>query len=527
MSNLLTTEEGRNALIEAQKYLLRRRLSRFFKRNLVVNFNQYLAGGQFNIQGLLGQLNQINDPEIIELYRLLGIVGGLETTIAPMTFYVQNTGSDITGDGSITNPYASLWFLNHLPRKIAHPIIVYIQSDITDNNSYCLDQTITTNQGAIHIAGTGPYTVLDTNLIVAVQNYQARYVLTTGLSLVDSYNSFVRFRNGPLANFVLPALKALGSIGTYETPIVLGASPNIGNTFDIIKPGYTLTLNGLTVDLRGETLPANLGIQPQNNRFTIQNLTIKNSVPGPNLPRFTIAGNSALEFVSIEVTAPFSQWKFTGQLNGQAVANLSGLTFANYGSSANQIGAYISQDSASASHVPAVCSISNNVNIKSFAIRSDMKLDGITELGSVSDATFNKVHFLGDLQIKNCCGKFLSCNFPDNPPQRIPISNSRLTFASITTSSKLILWAFDISNSEIIIQNWDDLSDIEALPANQRGGLLINALGRIVLNGTIPVNPNADAIKFTAFAVAVDHLWPAVDGSRTASTSIVYRTTTI
>lgn len=525
MSNLPNSQEGRSALIEAQKYLLRRRLSRFFKRNLVVNFNHFLAGGQFNIQGLLGQLNQINDPEILELYRLLGIIGGLETTIAPMIFYVQNTGSDIIGDGSITNPYASLWFLNHLPRKIAHPIIVYIQSDITDNNSYCLDQTITTNEGAIHIAGTGAYTVLDSNLIVNVQNYQARYVLTTGLSLVDSYNSFVRFKNGPLTNFVLPALKALGSVGTYETPLVVGTSPNIGNTFDIIKPGYTLTLNGLTVDLRGETLPANLGMQPQNNRFTIQNLTINNSVPGPNFPRFTIAGNSALEFVSIEVTAPYSQWKFTGQVNGQAVANLSGLTIANYGSSANQIGAYISQKSASV--VPAVCSISNNVNIKSFAIRSDMKLDGITELGSVSDATFNKVHFLGHLKIKNCRGKFLFCNFPDDPPGRIPISNSTLTFASITTSSKMIQWAFDISNSDIIIQNWDDLSDIEALPTYQRGGLFMNALGRVVLNGTLPVNPNADAIKFTAYAAAVDHSWPAVDNSLTESSSIVYRTTTI
>ena len=113
MSDLLNTSEGRNVIIEAQRFLLKRRLARFFKRNLAIDFEQYEKGlGEFDLSTLLGQLNVAWDDELRDLYRLLGTVGGLTESIAETEINVNPaTGSDITGTGSADRPYASLWFI--------------------------------------------------------------------------------------------------------------------------------------------------------------------------------------------------------------------------------------------------------------------------------------------------------------------------------------------------------------------------------------------------------------------------------
>jgi len=161
MSNLLATEEGRAALFEARNYLLRRRLSRFFKRNLVIDYDRWSHGSaEFDLSTLLGQLNPAHDDEILDLYRLLGTFGGLETSLGDVSIYVDaDNGDDQTGTGSSDRPMASLWFVPYLPRKINHFYRIILMSDIDMsgvNGQYLdFDQNIGSG-GCLTLAGYGP-----------------------------------------------------------------------------------------------------------------------------------------------------------------------------------------------------------------------------------------------------------------------------------------------------------------------------------------------------------------------------------
>lgn len=161
MSNLLNTETGRAALYEARNFLLRRRLSRFFKRNLVIDYDRWSHGSQeFDLETLLGQLNDAHDDEIRDLYNLLGAIGGLERSLSDLSIYVDaDNGDDQTGTGSSARPFASLWFVPYLPKYIDHFYRIILMSDVDmsgDEGSYIdFDQSIGPN-GCVTIAGYGP-----------------------------------------------------------------------------------------------------------------------------------------------------------------------------------------------------------------------------------------------------------------------------------------------------------------------------------------------------------------------------------
>ncbi len=512
MSNLMNTTEGRNALIEAQKYLLRRRLSRFFKRNLVVNFNEYLAGGQFNIQGLLGQLNAINDPEIIELYRLLGIVGGLDVTVADMDIHVNAiTGSDETGDGSATNPYATLWFVNSLPKKLKHRIIIYLQTDIVCNDTLCFDQTIAHTNGQIFIVGRKPYLVTKTVSINSVINHQARYIIN-GTNTTSDYNAFVHFRTGIHQGKCFPLLDNDGA-GNYQIPYHISGPPAPGDIFDVVVPDTRLTLAGLIVDMQGPQKPLTGGYS-QLPRFCLQNLYIKNTMPVGNFPTYYLTGNTGMNFVSIEVSAPNPQWCVEGSLNGSPQYDYSGTNFLNSAISSEQAGVYFSRDSLSV--VPSMLTFVGPISLNAVTIRSNVAFKGVLPLpgAGTNDYLMRRVSFVGsqtNVEFRSCKGRCLLINFPDNNPSLVIIENSNLAFSAITTSSKMTQHSFEIWDSNVIIQAWDDISDNEALPVDKRGGLLLHYFAKICLLGGLPQNPNADACKFVGLAVAMNFPWPAVD----------------
>ena len=127
MSNLLTDQEGRDVVVTAQRYLIQRRLSRFFKRTFVIAFDDYENTGYFDLSILLGQLNEAHDPELRALFRLLALTGALPTTFETLEVYVDGTtGNDISGDGSATHPFKTLWFVDYLPKTILHPVRIVI-----------------------------------------------------------------------------------------------------------------------------------------------------------------------------------------------------------------------------------------------------------------------------------------------------------------------------------------------------------------------------------------------------------------
>lgn len=170
MSNLLQTEEGRNALLLAQKYQLERRLSRFFHRTIVVDFSRYKEGLQeFDLSTMLGQLNQAHDSEILDIFRLLAAIGGLERTYSDLTFYVSETaGNDTTGTGSATRPYASLWFLDNLPRRINHKVRVVLLTDVDNGTRNLWFDFSFGDGGSFSLIGSGAPSVLQTNTVGAI-----------------------------------------------------------------------------------------------------------------------------------------------------------------------------------------------------------------------------------------------------------------------------------------------------------------------------------------------------------------------
>lgn len=180
MSNLLNTAEGRNALLIAQQYLLRRRLSRFFKRNNEIDVQAWREGGEYDLSNMLQRLNVAHDTEILDLYRLLGAVGGLSASISDVTYYVNpQTGSDVTGTGSAARPYASLWFFDNLPRRINHRYRILIGTPTVgigiDHSDWdmVLNFTFGGPNGSLTIMGVGAPNII-------ADNYEVDNIWTLG-----------------------------------------------------------------------------------------------------------------------------------------------------------------------------------------------------------------------------------------------------------------------------------------------------------------------------------------------------------
>jgi len=111
MSNLWTTAAGRAAFKEAIYQIIRRRMSRFFGRNLVVQYNQWVSSGKtsYSFINTLWNLNEYHDTEILNLFELLCTLGELPETAGNVTFYVDGVnGDDINGLGNSTLPFASV-----------------------------------------------------------------------------------------------------------------------------------------------------------------------------------------------------------------------------------------------------------------------------------------------------------------------------------------------------------------------------------------------------------------------------------
>ena len=279
MSTLLNSAEGRNLVLEAQKYLLRRRLSRFFKRNLVIDIDGYHRGAhEFDLAHTLGDLNPAHDNDLLEIYRLLGVVGGLEETLADMEFWVNpTTGSDVTGTGSFERPYASLWFLNRLPRRIAHNVRIILSADVEYDGDIVIDNTFVGENGFLSIIGRGAPTVAPSGDHVAI-------TVTTldglgGVAVVcfdalEDENSgwWLQTLDGAKPYYAVPVhtKPVAGTAICRRMPI---STMLAGDHFRLIKPSRTLTINGsLTIAAKGTTI--NNNFDGRGSRVVFANLNI-------------------------------------------------------------------------------------------------------------------------------------------------------------------------------------------------------------------------------------------------------------
>lgn len=316
MSNLLNTAEGRNVVLEAQRHLLRRRLSRFFKRNLVIDYEQYSKGlGEFDLGTLLGQLNVAWDDELIDLYRLLGTIGALPESIANTQIYVNpTTGSDINGTGSTDRPYASLWFLDFLPHRINHLYRVLIYGDIVHGGPLTLTNEFGDN-GSLSFVGVGPAVevfsaVADALAAPPVNQQQTWIEAVVGTPPVAGVTrSFVQFTSGANDTFAAPVnrINIPGEIIYFRRDPLSSVAEN--DTYHYIEPAHTLTVQGFSADCPGShRVPTSLSFRGA--RVNFVNLKISLDYQGFNVDTmfYTHGVPMTFGFVQIEAAGESSRY---------------------------------------------------------------------------------------------------------------------------------------------------------------------------------------------------------------------------
>jgi hypothetical protein len=261
MSNLLATSEGRGAMIIAQRFLLQERLSRFFKRNNVVEIEKYRNGGVYDISGLLGDLNAANDDEILDIYRLLGAVGGLEESAIDVTYYVNGTtGDDLTGDGSATSPYQTMWFLPFLPKRINHQYRILLSGTINmATDDIVIDTTFGGADGCLSIIGTDAPAVQSSNHTVSAVNTLAG---SAGLAIdfapafaIAHDDEFLQVTSATDPDMVgrttpICANVDLDTVFTKRLPLLTVAP---GDIFRVVRPVSTLIVRSLSIECQGST----------------------------------------------------------------------------------------------------------------------------------------------------------------------------------------------------------------------------------------------------------------------------------
>jgi hypothetical protein len=309
MSNLLTDTEGRNVVLTAQRHLLERRIARFFKRNLVIDYAQWSAGGQFDLDTLLGDLNEGLDQELRELYRLLGHVGGLQETVQDEEIYVNPAaGSDETGTGDTAAPYASLWFLANLPRIIRHQVSVILLGDVDYDDILTLCHQFE-GEGCLNIIGQGaavdPYGgVLNGTISAHTAERNTWNFVTLSVNPTNAcYKYFWRPTSGGAADNA-------AAINTADDPagriwVRFAPTAGIANT-----DSYTYALPAHTLRIEGASLTALNGWNSTSessllaiSRINFINLNIDLD-PAPDRSRTFVTSGAPMGFWFVRILAP-------------------------------------------------------------------------------------------------------------------------------------------------------------------------------------------------------------------------------
>lgn len=279
MSNLLNDTEGRLVVLEAQRELLRERLSRFFKRNLVIDYEQWSKGlGEFDLPTLLGDLNEGLDDELRDLYRLLGHVGGLQQTVWDEIIHVNPaTGSDITGTGDTAHPYASLWFLPTLPRIIANHVIIVLWGDVDYDDILYVSHEFRGNGGLSFVGyGAAPDPaggVLNGTLGGASNERNTWETLTLSVApTAPCAQYFIRMTDGAEVDNAVPINTIAGSVvWGRQVPM---AGVNIGDAYTYAIPARTLTIEGACITAINGGNANELSSLPAVSRINFINLNI-------------------------------------------------------------------------------------------------------------------------------------------------------------------------------------------------------------------------------------------------------------
>jgi len=258
-------------------------------RSLITKFYteyvKWLDTGYFDKSALIGDSNPLTQDEMVNLNTLLGELGCLDgSTQQNMTIYIDSVnGSDVTGDGSQTHPYASFAFLNTFPKNINHLIRILLLEDL-DMGTDVLDLAFNCGiNGCLSIAGygeplvvttssgAGPFAISGLNAYGAPPtDYGYEIQAAVGWAADELYGKWVRFETGPNAGEAYPV--HLNDATHVWIRGGLEALPGIGDTFTIIEPRVTLSCQ--TINIAVDGLENIYAVTLNGSRFNLMNLNL-------------------------------------------------------------------------------------------------------------------------------------------------------------------------------------------------------------------------------------------------------------
>lgn len=277
MTQLLNDNEGREAIREAIIHLAKRRLSRRWKRDFVVAFEAWRTSGTFDRSVLIDAMNDAHDDEVRDLYRLLASVGALPVTIGDLEYNVnQDTGSDITGDGSAAAPYATMWFLDYLPQTIRHHVRILIHSDHSEYNINT-SRFVFEKDGFLTFAGVSAPEVLSDGHVTDQNPLTSYNALHFGapIALEEALAGgwwVQKTSAGAYQYWAAPILSNKTDIVYYPGGDGTEMIPSLGDTVRFIRPALTLTIENLVLAHRATY--QRVGMYYASNRVTFCNLRI-------------------------------------------------------------------------------------------------------------------------------------------------------------------------------------------------------------------------------------------------------------
>jgi hypothetical protein len=251
MSNLLQTAAGRYAVREAAVDMLKKRLRRFFERNTVIAFDDWVTGTNPTIElsSILSTLNPAHDAEVENLFSALAVLGALPATLDDINIYVDGIkGNDVTGDGTTTAPYATLWFLEDLCKtRLDHHVRIVVNI-LTEVDTLDVEPNI--GNGTFAIVGQSTYVTSDPGgILTAVTPVNVGPPVTPGTVLTvgaaawvphDWRQCWVRVKDGVNAGQVYPITDNTATTLTIDAYDLL---PAMGDDIEIIIPGNLIVVN--------------------------------------------------------------------------------------------------------------------------------------------------------------------------------------------------------------------------------------------------------------------------------------------
>lgn len=282
MTNLWATAAGRAATKIAVYSLIRRRMKRFFKRNLVVQYDAWIQSGKtaFSFINLLGDLNTHHDTEILNWYELLTTIGELPETVADLDLYVNNvTGDDINGLGNSTTPFASVsraleaienTIINHAVTIRVANITAGVLTTYVDDEWYIPHDI---REGSLDIVGVG--VALET---FANQDLTAYAALGSGGHQWDVagapwvantwQGSFMQPIDGPALDRAFSIQQnAVGTLISHHYATIPGPPDVVRG----VAPPVVVELNKVSIKTRGPEIVTATGL---GSKFTLTNLQL-------------------------------------------------------------------------------------------------------------------------------------------------------------------------------------------------------------------------------------------------------------